>query len=315
MNSKISLIMPVYNAEMYIVNSIESVLEQSNVEIELIIVNDGSTDHTKELISKYKDNRLIYLEQDNRGVSSARNLALKNVTGDYIAFIDADDQLVANSLSLRLSEIGNNDLLISAYEKFDESSNICERMPINRKSDWSIKELLEELVECKQIGYQGYLWNKLFLTKIIRENSISFDENIYYGEDRLFVAKYLTYCKKCIVSNSIVYRYRINNQGAMALFNNLDDTKFEKLITEFKGIQEFETILLEHNKNAFFKCKYMEFNHSLKFCRAASHKATSVKKYAKKNMLRVLPCVILIPNNIVGIYSKIKAIGHVVLGR
>lgn len=93
MNELVSVIMPAYNMEKYIGDSIESVLNQNYINFELIIINDGSSDGTKEIIAKYQhmDERIIYIEQENHGVSVARNVGMSCAKGKYISFLDADD--------------------------------------------------------------------------------------------------------------------------------------------------------------------------------------------------------------------------------
>ena len=97
-NNLVSIIMPAYNVEKHIASSISSVLNQSYNNWELIIINDGSTDETEQTIKLFKDKRIKYFKKQNGGVSSARNLALIKMQGDYFCFLDADDRLTKNSL-------------------------------------------------------------------------------------------------------------------------------------------------------------------------------------------------------------------------
>jgi glycosyltransferase involved in cell wall biosynthesis len=98
----VSIILPVYNNEKYVRYSIDSVLSQNHANWELLVVNDGSTDTSKEIIESYSDKRIIKIHQQNKGVSGARNSAMKRMSGDYFCFLDADDTLSPNSLSSRL---------------------------------------------------------------------------------------------------------------------------------------------------------------------------------------------------------------------
>ncbi|MEQ9424505.1 MAG: glycosyltransferase family 2 protein [Cyclobacteriaceae bacterium] len=108
MSQLVSVIMPAFNADRYISDAIESVLKQSHFAWELLIVNDGSTDQTGAAIKEFQDERIIYFEQENQGVGAARNLALKNMTGDYFCFLDADDVYPTNSLETRLKVFARN---------------------------------------------------------------------------------------------------------------------------------------------------------------------------------------------------------------
>ena len=102
MNALVSIIMPVYNAEKYLSTAIESVLNQTHRNWELIIINDGSTDQSQHIISKFSDPRIVKITQQNKGVSVARNKGLDVMKGDYFCFLDADDFLPKDSLSNRL---------------------------------------------------------------------------------------------------------------------------------------------------------------------------------------------------------------------
>lgn len=99
----VSVIMPAYNAEKYIEEAVQSVLDQGYQNFELLIINDGSTDKTKEIIHSFSDERIRYFEQKNKGVSAARNIGLKNHVGEYICFLDSDDKLTSNSIESRIA--------------------------------------------------------------------------------------------------------------------------------------------------------------------------------------------------------------------
>jgi glycosyltransferase involved in cell wall biosynthesis len=108
MRSKVTIIMPFYNAEKTIEQSINSVLEQNHIDFELILIDDGSTDSTLEQIKSFSDARIITLRQDNQGVASARNLGLDQSSGDYICFLDADDLMPVDSITSRLEVFSKN---------------------------------------------------------------------------------------------------------------------------------------------------------------------------------------------------------------
>src|SRR5687768_3986107 len=109
----VSVILPVYNGGMYIETAIVSVLSQSYRNLELLIVNDGSTDNSEEVISRYlhSDPRVRYFKQENRGVAAARNVGLAEMKGSYFAFLDADDVYTVDSIALRMSKFEKSDAL------------------------------------------------------------------------------------------------------------------------------------------------------------------------------------------------------------
>ena len=108
MNKKVSVIIPTYNRSYCILNAINSVLNQSYVDLEVIVVDDGSLDNTKKLIENINSSRINYIYQDNNGVSAARNLGIKHSSGDYIAFLDSDDVWFENKISEQMMFISKN---------------------------------------------------------------------------------------------------------------------------------------------------------------------------------------------------------------
>ncbi len=128
MNNLVSIIMPAYNAEEYIEEAIRSVLSQTYQNWELFIINDGSTDTTEDKIASFTDERIKYYKKKNGGVSSARNLGLENMKGDFFCFLDADDYFTSNSLESRIA-VFKSDKLISfvdgSVDVFDDEKRDC----------------------------------------------------------------------------------------------------------------------------------------------------------------------------------------------
>lgn len=230
----VSIIMPAYNAEKHITECIESILVQSYDNWELIIVNDGSTDGTAGICSRYaeSDKRIRILHQKNKGVSAARNTGMKIASGEYIAFADADDILPPKSLEVRIKLIRDADLIIGGYELFDENG-IIEKMPSTRKKQWRRHETTKNIIASGALGYQGYLWNKLFRKTILDKNDIYFAEDISVNEDRLFCVKYAMCSKKTYLSNSLVYRYRISHTNTTSSVYKMTEKDLKRFSSEF----------------------------------------------------------------------------------
>lgn len=126
MNNLVSIITPFYNTEKFLQQAIESVIQQNHNNWELLLINDGSNDDSKNIALSYDANEVRYFEQVNKGVSAARNLGLKNMKGDYFCFLDADDRMTPNSLTSRLEVFAHNNKLAfvgGAQEQRDESMN------------------------------------------------------------------------------------------------------------------------------------------------------------------------------------------------
>lgn len=174
----ISVIIPAFNAEKTIGNLINDLLIENRISIELIIVNDGSTDNTKEVISAFNDMRIIYLEQENKGVYAARNLALKNHSGKWVILLDADDNIDSNFLFNRytLAEENNVDVLISnAFRKktaSEKTSSIHTKQIYNRTI--SGHQWLNSCVANRE--WPHYLWLQITRSSYIKTYGMVFHE-------------------------------------------------------------------------------------------------------------------------------------------
>lgn len=222
----ISIIIPVYNAESVILKNIEYLKKQNYHYLEIIIINDGSTDKTDYIIKKAidGDERFIYLYKKNGGVSSARNYGICKATGDYIIFVDADDYLEETAITVMLDCMKKNNCDISCFGfKYVKSFN---RIDIRRLIDnnFQIKSYddLTNLLE----NIPNAPWGKVFLRNVIINNNIFFDESVPYAEDTIFFIKYLSYIDKITISSEVVYNYVFldrNNQASKKYYDKLLD--------------------------------------------------------------------------------------------
>ncbi len=240
MEKLISIIVPIYNAERYLKDTLDSVSEQTYSNYELILVNDGSTDDSEDICLQYrlKNDRTRYFKKENSGVASTRNFGLKQATGDYICFVDADDVLEKNYLEVLLESLldGNNGLACCKYKKFKDEY-ITEIMESE-----NLKLTYGDKYEILFNSYGSYLWNKLFIRDIILKNNLFFNNDIFMCEDLLFVFNYLKYINSINCSNQICYFYRsldnslsknLNNMKWFTIFFTLDSIlKDNKLYNE-----------------------------------------------------------------------------------
>lgn len=259
MNPYVSVVLPVYNAECYLRECINSILNQSYSNFELIIINDGSTDSSLSICKEYEilDSRIILYNQENHGVSFSRNIGIENSKGEYICFVDSDDVLNRESLENRVKGIGENDLYIGKYEIIDSAGNKKGEMPFDGKVyEWIGEDCLKYLFAHSGFGYQGYLWNKLFRNSIIKKNILSFDENISYNEDCLFVLQYLIKSNlKVGIEQNVCYKYRVHDTSAMAAARLIKNRDLNKLLTEITAFEMMEKLLMENSyPNACIHC-------------------------------------------------------------
>lgn len=179
---KVSVIMPVYNKEKYVERAIQSVLNQTYKMLELIIINDGSTDNSLIKCKRFEDERIIIIDSENYGVSHARNLGIARATGTFITFLDADDYLDVYYLEQLLDE--KSQMVISGLCAVQENLVIIEKCVPDREGIVWLKEILPSFYqEQYKTGIYGFVAGKLIKTSIIQENKIYFNENIRLAED------------------------------------------------------------------------------------------------------------------------------------
>lgn len=203
----ISVVIPVYNAENYIVDTLISVLRQSLKDIEVIVVNDGSNDNS--LVECYKlqelDKRITIINQENQGVSVARNVGKQNATGEYIIFIDADDELDCRMLEILYNQAKKTDSDISicgVSRVFEKKQNEKKKYNYNYE-EVTGNQAIEWLLLGKKI--ESGAWNKLFKASIIAD--VYFEEGKKINEDKYFVFKVLLKSKKIVYCEEKLYYY------------------------------------------------------------------------------------------------------------
>lgn len=185
----ISIIIPIYNAEKYINKCLDSILKQTKKELEIILINDGSTDNTEKIIKTYQDKRIKYFKNDNHGIGYSRNFGINQSTSKYIMFLDSDDYLETTACEelFNKAEKDNLDIVISDFYKV--FNNNIEEIKLPSFENSSLKDNPDIITE--------YLnpWAKLYSSKLLKDNKIKFVENLKY-EDAPFVIETLDKAKK-----------------------------------------------------------------------------------------------------------------------
>lgn len=231
----ISIIVPVYNAENYLDECICSITNQSYPSIELILVNDGSSDASGQICERYAATNpaISVIHLPGNGVSCARNRGIAAATGDYIAFVDSDDIVDVHFLR-RLYEVVHStdtplDIGICGLQRFNGQGEVRDLL---EGSDYTMSQsqLIESVLCNNNIG--GYMCNKLYRMDLIRRYDLRLDETLSIGEDMVFITQYLTHCTNGIYINAPLYRYRINQDSALqAMYHTgqFDSTKLSNL--------------------------------------------------------------------------------------
>jgi glycosyltransferase EpsH len=228
---KVSIIVPIYNSELYVKACIDSLVKQTYQNIEIILIDDGSTDNSLKICKQYNDSRIKIFTQENLGVANSRNKGMELATGDYLMFVDADDWIEENTIELIMHKISLNDDDILFYNFFkdynnSEKKNRAYDENYNFKDHVILKKLKERIVapffKNKVVDESGlnYTWNKLIKREIIGDTKFHMTNLKAYGEDMLFILELLNKTNKIRFYNEYLYHYRIHNESATFKFND-----------------------------------------------------------------------------------------------
>ena len=216
-NPMVSIIVPVYNGEKSIERCLRSIQNQSYTNIEVIVVNDGSTDHTEKVIKKYveEDARFHYIKKDNTGVSDSRNIGMASAKGEYFQFVDGDDWLVKRATEefVRTAQLYDCDMVISDFYRV-YGRKIMVKGHIDMGPVITRTKFAEYMMKAPANFYYGVLWNKFFKADIIRKFSLVCDTDLDWCEDFRFNLEYLQYVGNVGVIDRPLYYY-VKTKGSL----------------------------------------------------------------------------------------------------
>ena len=225
----VSIIVPVYNAQEYLSKCIESILNQTMKDFELILINDGSNDKSPKICDKYslRDSRIKVIHKENEGVSIARNTGINISRGKYIVFADSDDYVDENWCCEMYKAIINNNrnMIMTGITIYNtrNNNNIINNLNINSDTDTSMVKKKDFFILYKKQLINSPC-NKIYITEIIKSNNVRFKENLRLGEDLLFNLEYLSFMDEdIIVLNKSLYNYILSDK------ESLDNRYYEDL--------------------------------------------------------------------------------------
>ena len=207
----VSIILNVYNGEKYINKCLDSIINQTYEDIEILIVNDGSTDDTSKILSTYKDKRIRIINQENKGLSLSRNVGIDNAKGDYLYFVDVDDYIEKDTieylynLSIKYDADLTTCIPLDRYDYETEIVNEEEKIEVLTN-----KEMLKRTLLIKH--REGTTWNKLYRKKLFE--NIRFENRII--NDVLTTYKLVLKANKIVYSNQIKYNYFHHNESIIS---------------------------------------------------------------------------------------------------
>lgn len=211
----VSVIIPIYNSQEYLARCFDSIINQTESDLEIILVDDGSADDSGKICDAYAetDKRFRVLHKVNGGVSSARNSGIDMMSGDYCCFVDSDDYISENYIAVLLNNLKSycSDISVCGLSRTD-TAGISNRVTVLNRREAQLSLFNEAN------GIRGYIGGKLFKTDIIKQKNIKFDEKQALAEDLLFLFDYLIYCQSentvCVSDNKLYY-YEGSSMGAL----------------------------------------------------------------------------------------------------
>ena len=222
--STVSVIIPVYNVEQYLEECLDSAVNQTLHDIEIICINDGSTDLSPEILEKYRvtDSRITVLDQENRGISAARNRGLQIARGEYIAFLDSDDRLEPEALELLVDTARKNDAEIVVFQRdiFYETEELAEKHFSTLNTVDRVSDVCTGVTFIRQSKdantYNVAVWHALWRRDLLEKNGISFMEGIIH-EDYLFSFQTYMAAARVIQIPDILYHSRVRDNSIITV--------------------------------------------------------------------------------------------------
>lgn len=271
---KYSVIIPIYNAEKTLRRCLDSLLPQLNNSIEVLLINDGSTDSCGDICKEYvaKSPSLIYFEQQNSGASAARNMGLDNATGEYILFVDSDDYVDDNYISTIDNNITNcvPETLVFGASFLNRSHNSVISYNSGNYVGLNAVQQYADLSKKQQINS---LWNKVFLKRIIEENKIRFIEDIHICEDVAFIFHYIIHTHILSFIDSVLYY--VDESSNDSLSRKKRDYLCDNVIGAYREMNDsLDSAYLDRNSfvayrkmlsRAYYRSAYACFNEVYKY--------------------------------------------------
>ena len=243
---KVSVILPVYNVGKYLRQSLDSLINQNLKDIEIICVNDGSTDDSYEILEEYreKDSRIKVIHKENKGTGAARNDGLRLATGECIGFVDPDDWVKPNMFERLYQEIKekNLDIVMCMPDGYDEKNAINAPFPyfVDANFEHIIDDRIFNWRDLSPFQYPMCVWNKLYTKKLFDDNNIDFAEGLDFEDHKVIFGTLLTAQKMYFIREKL-YVYRFNREGSVLTDNN------RRLIDHIKIFDIVENLMKETN--------------------------------------------------------------------
>ncbi len=281
---KVSIILPVYNVEQYLKQCLDSITTQTFKDIEIIIVNDCSTDNSLQIINEYqqKDSRIILINlEKNGGVSNARNEGIKIAKGKYISFVDSDDWVKQDFIKILFNNIENHkcDVFAGSFSFYDDNTSNF----YNYKHPDYIKEYKSYTDLLLLPNYTCMTWYKIYSRDFLIRNNLFFDSNLKIKEDCLFFYKLILSKPKIIFDNIPLYFYRIERKNSLTKSPYFVIHSIITLLKKMKFLLSEKDEYKEYSKT-FYVYAFLHIAYGLTCCKF-SNKRTKYMLLAAKRFL------------------------------
>lgn len=249
---KVSIIIPIYNASAYLSECLDSIVKQTYKNIEVILINDGSTDDSHDICLRYvnDNNSFVLIDIENSGVSNARNIGISKATGNYLTFVDSDDIVTPDFVQLMLSRFEENVQLVACNYTYKYKLN---KVYTDFKKIGKISKEIAKKELFKDDSIRGFSCNKMFVTDIIKQRNIKFDSSIRICEDLLFCFEYMKYVSHVYIENKSLYFYRMRRGSASNKNNENDLTVFDAIEKMYVIDDKLYTYIGDFYNYIFFK--------------------------------------------------------------
>lgn len=286
MDIKYSVIIPAYNAEKTLNRCIDSLIDRQRDDVELIIINDGSTDQTEKICQEYikSNDNVRYYSKENGGVSSARNLGLQHAKGRFISFVDSDDFVKSEYFDVLDDALQSDaDFVLLAKLVYDGADSITQSI-IRNCSARSYDVSSDVLSLALKQQFLNAPSSKVFKKQIIENNKIRFDERLPIGEDKVFVVQYIMHAETVEFVNSAVYFLSIENQDSLSRKRRSNLSEY--ILLEHKLMFEAvnKSALSDINKKKYLKALSYSYYRSAYTVIAELYKYNYSKKDRLKEM-------------------------------
>lgn len=256
----VSVVIPAYNVEKYLEKCVCSLLKQTYKNYEIIIIDDGSTDKTFEVskMLELRNSKVKAFHQENQGVSVARNQGMQYASGNYYLFVDADDYVSQKYVEALIYCVNKADMAMVGYTS---KTNELEE---NLDDDVCIicAKSMRNQILCG-VAYDGYLWNKIFRSDIVKQNGMKFEKNVTVWEDMFFVLEYLKCSKKVHIIKNKLYYYRYREESAV---NNL---RIDKYRSKYEIMKKLKNLMSNESEQCRHKISYLYYETMLSYINKA----------------------------------------------